>query len=439
MSFGMTETQARELMQRVLRLSKADACEVNLNGNAGGNVRYARNTVSTAGAQEDVQMVIQSNFGKRSGTVTLNEFTDESLQRAVTRSEELARLAPEDPEFMGPMEQQRYTPTTSWFQPTAALTPEQRARAAEGSIQAAKAKQCTAAGFWQDNDSFSAMANSKGLFAWDRSTGVNFSVTVRTADGLGSGYATRDVNDVSRLDAAAASRIATDKAVASREARAIEPGKYTVILEPEASVELIQNMAFNMGARNADEGRSFLSKPGGGTKLGEKLFDERLTITSDPGNPDVPAAPWTGDGRAVNPTTWIEKGVVKNLFYSRYWAQQKGVAATPAPVNLIMAGGTGSLEDLIRDTRRGILVTRTWYIRTVDPQTLLYTGLTRDGTFFVENGRIKHAVKNFRFNESPVIMLNNIDALAKPVRIRGNLIPPMRLRDFTFTSLSDAV
>jgi len=439
MSFGMTETQARELMQRVLRFSKADACEVNLNGNAGGNVRYARNTVSTAGAQEDVQMVIQSNFGKRSGTVTLNEFTDESLQRAVARSEELARLAPEDDEFMGPMEQQQYMKTTSWFQPTAALTAEQRARAAEASIQAAKAKECTAAGFWQDNDSFSAMANSKGLFAWDKSTGVNFSVTVRTNDGTGSGYATRDVNDVSKLDAAAASRIATEKAVASKEARAIEPGKYTVILEPEASVELIQNMAFNMGARGADEGRSFLSKAGGGTKLGEKLFDERLTITSDPGNAEVPTAAWAGDGRALQPMTWIDKGVVKNLFYSRYWAREKNVAATPAPSNLIMAGGTGSLEDLIRDTRRGVLVTRTWYIRTVDPQTLLYTGLTRDGTFYVENGAIKHAVKNFRFNESPVIMLNNVDAFAKPVRQRGNLIPPMRLRDFTFTSLSDAV
>src|SRR6478735_2859971 len=164
MSFGMTESQARELMQRVLRLSKADACEVNLNGNAGGNIRYARNTVSTAGAQEDVTMVIQSNYGKRSGTVTLNEFTDEALQRAVARSEELARLAP-----------------------------EQRARAAEASIQAAKARDCTAAGFWQDNDSFAAMANTKGLFAWDKSTGVNFSVTVRTNDGTGSGYATRDV------------------------------------------------------------------------------------------------------------------------------------------------------------------------------------------------------------------------------------------------------
>lgn len=439
MTFGMTESQARELLQRVLRFSKADACEVNLNGNAGGNIRYARNTVSTAGKQEDVTMVIQSNFGKRSGTVTLNEFTDEALQRGVTRSEELARLAPEDPEFMGPMEQQRYTPTTSWFQSTAGVTAESRARAAEASIQAAKSRECTAAGFWQDNDSFAAMANSKGLFAWDRSTGANFSVTVRSNDGTGSGYVTRDVNDVARLDAAAASRIATEKAVASREARAIEPGKYTVILEPEASVELLQNMVFNMGARGADEGRSFLSKAGGGTKVGEKLFDERVTITSDPGHPDVPAAPWAGDGRAVNPTTWIDKGVVKQLFYSRYWAEQKGVAAVPGPANIIMAGGTGSLEDLIRDTRRGILLTRTWYIRTVDPQTLLYTGLTRDGTFYIENGRIKHAVKNFRFNESPIIMLNNIDALARPERMRGNMIPPMRVRDFTFTSLSDAV
>ena len=439
MSFGMTESQARELMQRVLRFSKAEACEVNLNGNAGGNVRYARNTVSTAGAQEDVTMVVQSNFGKRSGTVTLNEFTDEALQRAVARSEELARLAPEDPEFMGPMEQQRYIPTTSWFPNTAALTAEQRARAAETSIQAAKARECTAAGFWQDNDSFAAMANSKGLFAWDKSTGVNFSVTVRSNDGTGSGYVTRDVNDLSKLDAAAASRIATEKAVASRNARAIEPGKYTVILEPEASVELIQNMAFNLGARGADEGRSFLSKPGGATKVGEKLFDERVTITSDPANPEVPTAAWNGDGRAQNPTTWIDKGVVKQLFYSRYWAAQKGVAAVPGPSNLIMAGGSGNLEDLIRDTRRGVLVTRTWYIRTVDPQTLLYTGLTRDGTFYIENGAIKYAVKNFRFNESPVIMLNNVDAFAKPVRVRGNLIPPMRLRDFTFTSLSDAV
>jgi predicted Zn-dependent protease len=250
---------------------------------------------------------------------------------------------------------------------------------------------------------------------------------------------TRDYNDVAKLDPAKVSGIALEKAVASRNARAIEPGKYTVILEPEASVELIQDMMFSMAARQADEGRSFLSAPGGGTKLGQKLVDERVTIYSDPANPEVPTSAWGGDGRPFVRMPWIEKGVVKNMFYSRFWAQKQGKEATPAPPNLIMEGGDASLEQLIRETTRGILLTRTWYIRFVDPQTLLLTGLTRDGTFYVENGEIKHAIKNLRFNESPVIMLNNIDALGKPERVRGNLIPPMRVRDFTFTSLSDAV
>jgi predicted Zn-dependent protease len=136
---------------------------------------------------------------------------------------------------------------------------------------------------------------------------------------------------------------------------------------------------------------------------------------------------------------WIENGVVKNLAYSRYWAAQKGVDAVPFPNNFIMQGGDASLEDLIKDTKKGILVTRLWYIRSVDPQTLLYTGLTRDGTFYIENGQIKHPVKNFRFNESPIIMLNNLESLGQQVRINGNLIPYMKVRDFTFTSLSDAV
>jgi predicted Zn-dependent protease len=164
-----------------------------------------------------------------------------------------------------------------------------------------------------------------------------------------------------------------------------------------------------------------------------------VTIWSDPSHPDVPTAPWRGDGRPYERTTWFEKGVVRNLFYSRYWAEKQGKPATPAPPNFIMEGGNASVEELIRDTARGVLVTRFWYIRFVDPQTLLLTGLTRDGTFYIEDGRIKHAVKNFRFNESPIIMLNNLDALGRPVRIQGSLVPPLRIRDFTFTSLSDAV
>jgi predicted Zn-dependent protease len=221
-----------------------------------------------------------------------------------------------------------------------------------------------------------------------------------------------------------------------------------VILEPSASIDLLNNMFFGMDRRQADEGRSFMAKAGGGNKLGEKLFDERVTIYSDPSHPDVPAAPWDGNGLPRDRTVWIEKGVMKNLFVSRYWAKEKGVKPIPFPANGIMEGGTASTEDLIASTERGILVTRTWYIRVVDPQTVLLTGLTRDGTFMIENGKVSFPIKNMRFNESPIIMLNNLEALGKPLRVQGGdgdgggggiMVPPMKIRDFTFTSLSDAV
>jgi predicted Zn-dependent protease len=231
----------------------------------------------------------------------------------------------------------------------------------------------------------------------------------------------------------------------SAAAKAIEPGKYTVILEPAAAAVLLERILFDLDARQADEGRSSFSKAGGKTRLNEKLMDERVTIYSDPLHPELPTSTWTGDGRPQEKTTWIEKGVVKNFTYSRYWAQKKGVKAIPAPDSFIMEGGTKSLQDLIAGTKKGILVTRLWYIRDVDPQTLLLTGLTRDGTFYIENGKIMHPIKNFRFNESPIIMLNNLEELGKTERtvsVESNnnyLIPPMKIRDFTFTSLSDAI
>ncbi|MDX1426994.1 MAG: metallopeptidase TldD-related protein, partial [Salegentibacter mishustinae] len=245
-------------------------------------------------------------------------------------------------------------------------------------------------------------------------------------------------NDVKKFNPEEAAKVAIDKAVMSREARAIEPGKYTVILEPAASVDLLRNMSGAFNARTADEGRSFMSKDNG-TKMGEKIVDERVNIWSDPLHPDVPTSTWNGEGMPLKKMKWIENGVVKNLAYSRYWAEQKGVDPVPYPSNFIMEGGDASREELIKSTKRGILVTRLWYIRSVDPQTLLYTGLTRDGTFYIENGEIRYPVKNFRFNESPIIMLNNLETLGEQVRINGNLIPYMKVRDFTFTSLSDAV
>lgn len=434
-----SKEEAKRILEKVVSFSKADGVQANLNGSNGGNIRYARNTVSTAGENSDVTLAVQSYFGKKAGVATINEFDDASLEKVVRRSEELARLAPENPEFMEPLSQQTYGEAKTFSQATAKITPEYRAQAAANSITPAAAKDVTAAGFLEDSHGFASMINSKGLFAYNQATDVSFTVTMRSNDGTGSGWVTRDFNDVSKLDTAEASAVAIDKALQSRNAKAIEPGKYTVIMEPAASAELLGNMFGSMSARQADEGRSFLSKKGGGTKLGEKIVDERVNIYTDPFNIDVPASPWTQDGQARQKMDILRGGVVKNLFYDRYWASQKNVAAVPFPGNIIMEGGSASLEDLIKDTKKGILVTRLWYIRSVDPQTLLYTGLTRDGTFYIENGKIKHPIKNFRFNESPVIMLNNLETLGKQVRVNGNLIPYMKLRDFTFTSLSDAV
>ena len=451
----LTNQEAKKIIDKVLGYSKADETFVSLSGNRTGNIRYARNSVSTSGETNNMALGVTAVFGKKSGTATINEFDDASLEKTVRRAEEIARLAPENSEYMPMLGPQTYLQTNTFSENTDKITPEFRAQATFDSIDPCRQKNLTAAGYMEDTTGFTAIGNSKGLYGYNRATGVDFSITVRTADGTGSGYVARDVNDVSKLSTKAATEIAMQKALASSTARALEPGKYTVILEPTASVELLQNMMRSMDARNADEGRSFLSKKGGGTRLNEKLFDERVNIITDPMNAELPLSPFGGgggrfggpggggggggDGLPQEKRTWIENGVVKNMYYSRFWADKKGVTPIPAPGGFIMLGGTQSLADLIKSTDKGILVTRFWYIRAVDPQTQLYTGLTRDGTFYIENGQIKFPVKNFRFNESPVIMLNNLEALGKPVRAGGNLIPPMKIRDFTFTSLSDAV
>lgn len=435
----LTKEEAKKIIDKVLAFSKADETSVNLTGSRTGNIRYARNSVSTSGESYDLSLAVTAVFGKRSGTSTINEFDDLSLEKTVRRAEEIAKLAPENPEYVPMLGPQTYLDSNTFLQSTANIDPDFRAKVAFDSIDPCRQKNLTAAGYLEDTTDFTAIGNSKGLFGYNKSTSVDFSVTVRTADGTGSGYVARDYNDASKLNAKASTEIAMQKAMASVSAKALEPGKYTVILEPTAALDLIQNMMRSMDARNADEGRSFMSKKGGGTRLGEKLFDERVNIYSDPTNLDIPKAGFAGDGRPQEKTIWVEKGVVKNLAYSRYWAQKQGVKAVTPPSGFIMEGGTQSLADLIKGTTKGILVTRFWYIRGVDPQTLLYTGLTRDGTFYIENGQIKYPVKNFRFNESPVIMLNNLEAMGVPSRVNGCMIPPLKIRDFTFSSLSDAV
>lgn len=435
----LSKEEAQAILKKALSFSKADECVVNLDGSEGGNIRYARNAVSTAGDMSSMGLAISSTFGKKTGSATINEFDDASLEKVVRRSEELAQLAPPNPEYVSLEGPKTFAESITYNSATAAVNPDIRAEAVRKSLEVAKAANLEAAGFLENTTSFRAIMNSKGLFAYNKDTDVSFSVTTRNQAGTGSGYVSNSFNDVRKLDTLALTKIAAGKANGSAGARAIEPGKYTVILEPLAASDMLSNLVRGFDARGAEEGRSFMSKKGGGTRLGEQLFNEQVNIYSDPFNPDLPSATWNDDGLPVERTSWVEKGVVKNLSYSRFWAQKKGVKPLPGADRIIMEGGSASLEELIKSTEKGILVTRFWYIRSVDPQTLLLTGLTRDGTFYIENGKIMFPIKNFRFNESPIIMLNNVEALGKAERNGSMIVPPMKIRDFTFSSLSDAV
>ena len=441
----LDEEQTRAILGKVIQLSKADECSAMLNGETSGNIRFALNSVSTSGSIDNAELIVMVAFGKRTGMASINQFDDASLERVVRHAEELARLAPENPEFMPAIDKQEYKASATFSESTAAITPEYRAEVAAKSIAPCKEKNLVAAGFLEDGKSFSAIANSKGNFGYQKATSFNYTCTVRTEDGRGSGWVGRSLKEATDFKVEDEIQVAIRKATESAEARALEPGKYTVVLEPAAVAGLVGFMMFFFDARSADEGRSFLSKKGGGNRLGEQLFDKQVNIITDPWDAGTPALPWDMMGLPRQRQDLVKDGKVAFLNYSRYWAEKQGKQATAMPGNILMAGGSKSTAELVKGTKKGLLVTRTWYIRMVDPQTVLLTGLTRDGTSYIENGEIKYPVKNFRFNEWPVIMLNNVDELGKPVRVQGDespiamVLPPMRLRDFTFTSLSDAV
>jgi predicted Zn-dependent protease len=256
---------------------------------------------------------------------------------------------------------------------------------------------------------------------------------------------------VRNINAAELTEVAADKGLQSRKPRAIEPGNYTVILEPRPAARYLSLVLGALNARAAEEGRSFMSgKERGSTRIGEKVFGDNFTLRSEIGNPILRQTPVGQDGLAARGVTWIEKGVVKNLFYDRYWAQRqkKEPTATQPGMSLVMEGGTSTLDEMIKSTKRGLLVSFFWYIRPVDQQTLLYTGMTRDGLFLVENGEVVAPVQNFRWNESPAVSFNNITMLGRPEPMHTGeaydnpgtaLVPPMKLEDFTMTSISPAV
>jgi predicted Zn-dependent protease len=444
---------SREECERIAKQTLAfvttpDGARVNITSGSRGNTRFAVNQVSTGGDNFDTTVTVTAYAGRRTSASTTNQLDDAGLRHAVETAQRLAKLAPEDPEFMPELGPQEYEAGRNWSEATAALDPQGRAEAVRSITAPASQGGLVSTGYLDTRVTASAVANTRGLFAYSRATATALTTTVRTSDGTGSGWAGASHHDWSRVDPAALGARAAEKARASRNPAAVEPGRYTVVFEPTAVGNLIQFIGNALNARAADEGRSFFSRAGGKNKIGDKVVDERVTISSDPFDAEVAGAPFTNEGLPTRRTAWIEGGVVKNLNYDRYWAQKKGVSPTASGGSLRMSGGSSTIEEMIASTQRGLLVTRFWYLRPVDQRTILYTGLTRDGTFLIENGKITRAVKNLRFNDSPVFMLNNLEALGTPERVSASedggpgqaiSVPAIKVRDFNFTSLSDAV
>lgn len=444
----LTRDQAKKLADRVLALASAvDQMRVNISSERSGNTRFADGSITTSGGVTNTTITVTVTIGRRRASASTNVVDEASLKRAVDLAATLAKLSPDDPELMPELGAAAHPAVDAFVQRTALLDPEIRGGAVSRAIEAAGAAGKPAgavftAGYLEANARAIAVATGNGLFAYHRTTDADFSMTVRTADGTGSGWATAGSRDWGQVDPASVGRIAAQKAVASRNPQALEPGLYTAVLEPAAVTDLVPLLAGAFSARLADEGRSAFSRPDGGTRIGEKVMDERVTLYSDPADPALLGQPFDAEGLPLSRMVWVERGILRNLSYSRYWAQRQSKRPTGPPFagGLVLAGGTKSTEELIAGCERGVLVTHFFYIRSLDSRTVLQTGLTRDGTFLIERGKVTRALKNFRWNESPLLMLNRLEDIGRPVlTTAGRMMPPLRVRDFNFASASDAV
>ncbi len=440
----LSENEVRELLEKVISENPGKTMSIGVYGSEMGSTRFANNAITTNGVYSRLNIGASVTEGRKRGVAQMSEPSLDRIREAVARAGALARVAPENTELMPILGPQKYTAIPPMFHAgTAAFSPALRAETIVTTIEKAKKGNLSAAGFFETSSGFSGMMNSQGLFYYFPTSRCYYSNTLR-GDGC-SGWAAADEENVDRLPANEVSDRALAKALASRNPKTVQPGQYTVILEPSAVADMIWFLMFNFAAREADEGRSFLSLGEGRNRLGQKLFDSKVTLYSDPASPDLPALPVGEDGLPLTKTVWVEKGVVKNLFYTRFWADKMKKEPLSFPPNLVMEGGKEKMEDLIRSTRKGILVSRFWYIRDLNPMILLLTGLTRDGIFWIENGRISHPINNFRFNESPVSILKNMAGISNAVRAVGGetgmpaLVPALKVENFNFSSISEAI
>ncbi len=463
----LTQQQAKTLAEQILGYSRAKECEVVLDETRESFTRFAANEITTSGSSRTVSVSVTSRDGQRSGTAHASGTEADALKEAVRQSEELMEASSPDSEYVDGLGPQKYPEIRAFYDETEKVTARDRAAVVKRALDASRSRELQASGFLETISHRHAIANKKKNFGFHASTATRFSNTMRTPDGTGSGWAGMSSPRFGQIPTQALIDTAARKAQSSAAPKDLAPGRYTVVLESAAVGDLLVNFMGALSRRLADEGRSFLSKPGGGNRVGEKVFAPIVTIRSDPFDPRAPGRPWAGGGgrggaaagfglgfgfggmpgaagEPVRQTTWIENGVVKTLHVDRAWAAKTDTKPIPYSGSVVMNGGNSTVEQLIAGTDRGLLITHFFYIRSVNPQTVELTGLTRDGVWLIEKGKILHPVNNFRFNESPVNLLKNVEALGRAEPTAGGfagpmVVPALRARDFSFTSKSDAV
>ena len=437
--------ELRRIADRILRLSDADETEVSIDAGADALTRFANNTIHQHVAEQFLTISVRTVLDGRTARASTNKTDEESLRRVVAASMRLARSQPKYPGLLPMPRAQKYEKVKRWCEATAAASPEDRARAVARICRRAAQEKQTAAGTYSSGATRSLLANSKGLAASYEQTRAEFSITVM--EEKSSGWAKASAADIRSLDVDALAARASQKAAASRTPRELAPGRYTVILEPAAALDMVGYLFYDFAGTAVQDKRSCLNE-----RMGKKIFGENITLWDDVTHAEQLGAPFDGEGMPRKKVLLVECGVPKNLVYSRATAKKMKTKPTghglllpnewgEAPVNLVLEGGKSSLAEMIGSTERGILVTRLWYIREVDPYEKVMTGMTRDGTFLVENGRVAGGIRNFRFNQSVLEMLANAEMLGPAARASGEeasdmVIPAMKVRDFHFSEVT---
>ena len=458
------QKQAAELFTRIKAYSSADEVEVLFYGGKSALTRFANNSIHQNVAEENYGISVRTAFDGRTARATTNKFDDESLKRVVETSESLAKVQQSDPDLLpmanaegGGRARATLAGPSRFFEQTAAITPEQRAEAVKTIVRLATKHKLTTAGIFSTSESIEGIFNSHGLSQWHTQTSSEISVTMLADDS--SGWQKANSPDVQKLDPVTLAETAAKKALDSAHPKEITAGKYTVILEPAAVLDIVGFMFFDFAGLAILDQRSFLNN-----RVGTKIFGENINIWDDVAHPFQSGVPFDGEGVSRRKLHLVENGVVKRLAYARASAEKMKksehqdkvgpIEATghgfpipnemgEAPMNIVFGSPQNpkTVEQMIASMERGVLVTRLWYIREVDPYEKILTGMTRDGTFYVEDGKIRHGVRNFRFNESLIHALSNVEEMGTPVRASGEesfdmVVPAMKVREFNFTEVT---